>query len=106
MDVQLQEGLEINTIEMQKAARLLRAINHSLRQQILAVLHKNEKMTVTELYIDLRLEQSVASQHLAILRQAGVVTTQRRMKNVFYSVNYQRLHQLHMIAFNLITNNT
>jgi DNA-binding transcriptional ArsR family regulator len=51
-------------------------------------------MTVTEIYVKLRLEQSVASQHLAILRSAGVVKTERNGKFIYYSVNRSRVGQI------------
>lgn len=73
--------------EVRKAVLVLRAINHKLRQQILDLLEENQKMTVTDLYIKLRLEQSVASQHLAILRRAGVVATDRNGKFIYYRVD-------------------
>jgi DNA-binding transcriptional ArsR family regulator len=58
--------LKIDVLQLKKAALILRAINHKLRQQILKLIHQNGKMTVTEIYVKLRLEQSVASQHLAM----------------------------------------
>ena len=45
-------------------------------------------------YIKLRLEQSVASQHLAILRRAGVVATDRQGKFIYYSLDADRLNQI------------
>jgi len=51
-------------------------------------------MTVTSIYIKLRLEQSVASQHLAILRRAGVVITERQGKFIYYSLDQDRLTQI------------
>lgn len=65
--------LKLDLIGLKKSALILRAINHKLRQQIMKLINDNEKITVTEIYIQLRLEQSVASQHLAILRRAGFV---------------------------------
>lgn len=62
---------------------ILRALNHKLRQQILKLIDEHQKMTVTEIYVKLRLEQSVASQHLAILRRAGIVVTVREGKFIF-----------------------
>jgi DNA-binding transcriptional ArsR family regulator len=44
--------------------------------------------------VKLRLEQSVASQHLAILRRAGIVSTTRDGKFIHYSVNYARLAEV------------
>src|SRR5213592_3636942 len=87
--------LRIDVIQLKKAALILRAVNHKLRQQILKLIHQHEKMTVTEIYVKLRLEQSVASQHLAILCKAGFVSTLRDGKFIYYSVNHQRLEQVH-----------
>ena len=94
--------LKVDVIQLKKAALILRAINHKLRQQIMKLIHQNGKMTVTEIYVKLRLEQSVASQHLAILRNAGFVNTVRDGKFIFYSVNYERLDQVHGIVHELL----
>lgn len=80
--------------ELRKAVLVLRAINHKLRQRIIDLLEESETMTVTDIYIKLRLEQSVASQHLAILRRAGVVNTERQGKFINYSLNKDRLTQI------------
>jgi DNA-binding transcriptional ArsR family regulator len=64
------------------------------------LLDEHQKMTVTEIYVKLRLEQSVASQHLAILRRAGIVSTSRDGKFIFYSVNYNRLAEVGAICGN------
>jgi DNA-binding transcriptional ArsR family regulator len=94
--------LQIDTLLLRKAALIYRAINHPLRQQMLRLLHRKEKITVTELYVALRIEQSVASQHLAILRQAGLVSTDRKAKNVFYTVNHQQLDHLQKITRDIL----
>jgi DNA-binding transcriptional ArsR family regulator len=89
-------------LQLKKAALILRAINHKLRQQILKLIHQKDKITVTEIYVKLRLEQSVASQHLAILRKAGFVTTERDGKFIYYSVNSQRLQEVNRSAQDLL----
>jgi DNA-binding transcriptional ArsR family regulator len=94
--------LPIETLQIKKGALVFRAINHPLRRQMLELLHQNVRMTVTEVFIKLRLEQSVASQHLAILRKAAMVNTERQGKFIFYSVNYQRIKQVHQIAAEII----
>lgn len=73
------------------AAMTLRAINHKLRQQIIKLLEENKRMNVTDIYVKLRLEQSVASQHLAILRRANIVKTTREGKFIHYSLNNDRI---------------
>ena len=61
------QEIQLDYAELRKAVLVLRAINHKLRQRMIDLLEENERMTVTDIYIKLRLEQSVASQHLAIL---------------------------------------
>lgn len=96
------DELKIDPIQLKKAALIFRAINHKLRQQIIKFINQNGKITVTQIYVKLRLEQSVASQHLAILRKAGFVTTERDGKFIFYSVNHERLNEIHKVAYELL----
>jgi len=87
-------SVQLDYTELRKAVLVLRAVNHKLRQRIIDLLDSGETMTVTDIYIKLRLEQSVASQHLAILRRAGVVITERQGKFIYYSLNNERLEQI------------
>ena len=96
------EPLKVDLLNIKKAAMILRAVNHKLRQQILKQIDESGRITVTELYVKLRLEQSVASQHLAILRKAGFVKTFRDGKYIYYSVNTPRLEELNRIIEELL----
>ena len=87
---------------LKKAALVLRALNHKLRQQLLKLIEEEKKITVTEIYVRLRLEQSVASQHLAILRKAGIVNTERDGKFIFYTVNYKRIDEISQFVKDLV----
>lgn len=86
--------LIVDTLSVKKAALTLRAFNHKLRQQILKLIDAQEKVTVTEIYVKLRIEQSVASQHLAILRKADFVRTERNGKFIYYTINTDRMKDL------------
>ena len=97
------EPIKIDFLQVKKAAVTLRAINHKLRQQIMRLLEDQQRMTVTEIYVQLRLEQSVASQHLAILRRAGIVETFRDGKYISYSINAERLAQLNKQVLGIIS---
>ena len=94
--------LKVDLLHSKKAAMILRALNHKLRQQIVKLIDEQQKMTVTEIYVKLRLEQSVASQHLAILRRAGIVITTREGKFIFYTVDYNRLEQINLFVEQLV----
>lgn len=95
-------SININYHNVKKASLVLRALNHKLRQQILSLIETEKKITVTEIYVRLRLEQSVASQHLAIMRKAGVVTTQREGKYIYYLVNYKRIDELNQCVQEMV----
>jgi DNA-binding transcriptional ArsR family regulator len=94
--------LALETVQLKKAALIYRAINHKLRQQMMRLLHQNSKMIVTEIYKKLRIEQSVASQHLAILRKAQYVKTARDGKFIYYSVNLPMLKLAHKTATTML----
>lgn len=83
--------LSIQTTLLRKAIHTIRAVNHQLRMKMLQLMHQSGRLTVSELYERLDLQQSVASQHLAILRKEGFVHTRRAGKHIYYSVNYDRL---------------
>ncbi len=92
----------IDYLRIKKAALVLRALNHKLRQQIIKTINEHKRITVTELYVKLRLEQSVASQHLAILRKAEIVSTVREGKFIFYTINEERIVAINDFVKNLV----
>jgi DNA-binding transcriptional ArsR family regulator len=83
--------VKVEFVALKKGAVTLRALNHKLRQQIVKLIDENKRITVTEIFNKLHLEQSVASQHLAVLRRAGIVKTHRDGKYIYYSVNNSRI---------------
>lgn len=92
-DIVLKNGKDEIVIKggiLQSAALAVRAINHPLRKKIIDLLETNGEMVVTDIYVKLRTEQSVASQHLAILRNAGFVSTKRDGKFIHYKLNKER----------------
>lgn len=88
------EQVELDYLAVKSAAMTLRALNHKLRQQMIRLLIDNRIMNVTDIYFKLRLEQSVASQHLAILRRANIVITERDGKFIRYALNYGRIAEI------------
>ncbi|NMG66322.1 metalloregulator ArsR/SmtB family transcription factor [Azoarcus indigens] len=78
-------------IEM--AARALKAIAHPLRLKILCVLGEGE-VCVQDIVEAVGTSQSNISQHLAILRDKGVLQTRKDANRVYYRVGDQRTLQL------------
>ena len=53
-----ESSINVDYHSLKKAALVLRALNHKLRQQLLKLIEEEKKITVTEIYVRLRLEQS------------------------------------------------
>lgn len=87
--------LPIDAIGIKKAAGLIRAVNHPVRQAMLQIISRAGETTVTDLCLQLKLDQPTASSHLAVLRRAQVVTTRREGHRVVYAVCHNRLSVLH-----------
>jgi len=69
--------VDINNEKLQISSEVLRAVAHPLRLKILEFIDQNDMINVNKIYNSLNLEQSITSQHLRILRLAGLVTTER-----------------------------
>jgi DNA-binding transcriptional ArsR family regulator len=68
-----------------QASRLLRALSNENRLMLLCMLVEGEK-TVGELNESLPLSQSALSQHLAVLREEGMVSTRRAGQCIYYGL--------------------
>lgn len=68
-----------------EAARLLRALGNERRLMILCQLTGGER-SVGELQPHVGLSQSALSQHLAVLREEGVVATRREGQTIWYRI--------------------
>ncbi len=71
---------------LETATEVLRAVAHPHRLLIIEMLHQQKSMNVTEVYERLGIEQAVASHHLRILKDRGVVQVRRDGKNSNYSL--------------------
>lgn len=88
----------INQEAFKKAKAITRAaLGSNIRTEIIDMLEKSGEADVTSIYVRMKLEQSVASQHLAILRRENLVTTRRDGKQVFYSVNKEEIEKINAI---------
>lgn len=82
-----------NKNDYQQIADLLRAMAHPLRLQMLLGLCQNE-CNVNKVWQRLNISQPLASQHLNRMRRAGLVTTERRGKEICYNVTDVRVRAI------------
>ncbi len=79
-------------------SELCKTLANAKRQMILGSLRADE-LTVSELQERTGIPQATLSQHLSILRSAGVVRTRRDGNRVYYAITNPKIIQ----AFDLIT---
>jgi len=79
--------------DIQQAAQAIKAIAHPLRLKILCVLNDQE-ISVQDIVDQVGTSQSNISQHLAILRDKGVLATRKDANRVYYRIGDLRTLKL------------
>lgn len=77
-------------------SELLKALSHPKRLEVIHLL-RDKNLSVTQIQRMLDLPQANLSQHLQVLRQAGVVATEKKGKRIFYRLvhkNFARASDL------------
>ncbi|KPK39583.1 MAG: ArsR family transcriptional regulator [Gammaproteobacteria bacterium SG8_47] len=77
-------------------AKVLKAIAHPLRLKLLCRL-RDQELTVQELVSQSGASQSNVSQHLALLRHKGIVSTRRDASRIYYRIGDPKLLALIMM---------
>lgn len=80
--------------KLENASSKLRAMAHPMRIAILELLHNDKKLSVTDIYKKLKIEQAAASHHLNILKNKGVLVSQRDGKKIYYALKSEVLTEI------------
>jgi ArsR family transcriptional regulator len=88
--------LELSGLQRQatEAAAMLKLLSNESRLLVLCHLVERSELTVGELVERIGLSQSALSQHLAKLREDGLVATRKEAQNVFYRISDPRAEQI------------
>lgn len=68
-------------------AKKLKAVGHPIRLRLLCLIAREEDPCVSDLWQCLEQPQPVISQHLAILKQAGIVSAEVQKTKRVYSIS-------------------
>ncbi len=79
--------------DIERASRSLKAMSHPLRLKILCTLG-DEEVSVQEIVEHVGTSQSNISQHLAILRDKGILASRKDANRVYYRVSDSRTLKL------------
>lgn len=86
-------GKTMKTKQITDSALMLKAVANEKRLQILFAVAGKE-MNVGEIEKLVNLSQSALSQHLAVLRAAGIVSTRRDAQTIFYKLKDTKVREL------------
>ena len=82
-----------NNEKLHYSSELMRALAHPLRLRILEFIDRQGAINVNKIYNTLNIEQSITSQHLKILKMAGVVHAEKHGKFVTYEIDYEVINR-------------
>lgn len=71
-------------------AEMCKVFSNSTRLEILNLL-RDKEMSVTELIEKTKLSQANISQHLSIMKSKGIVTSNRKGKNIYYKLTNPKI---------------
>ena len=75
-------------------SKLAKAIGHPARVRILRLLSRKEARVCSQIVDELPLAQSTVSEHLRILKEAGLVRSTQDGPRVGYCINFDTLRRL------------
>ncbi len=85
---------KVNIRKIDYLKTLCTAIDNHLRKRIIITLY-SKKMTVTQIYNKLKLEQAVTSVQLSILKKSGIVKMHKKGKYHIYYINKDLIKKLY-----------
>lgn len=83
-------------------AEIFKTMGHPIRIRVLELLGDREH-SVGQMLPELGVEAANLSQHLAVLRRAGLVSTRREASTVFYALNSPQVAELLAVARRILT---
>lgn len=87
----------------ERKADLFKGLAHPYRIRVLEILSARPDASVATMIEDTGLESSHLSQHLAVLRKYGLVTSRREGTSVHYRLAYPQVADLLRISRSLLT---
>ncbi len=90
IDLKALEGAEAD----EELAKLAKALGHPVRVRILRMLSRKEARVCSQIVDELPLAQSTVSEHLRILKEAGLVRSSQDGPRVGYCIDFNGLRRL------------
>lgn len=78
----------------EQAALFLRMLGNEQRLHVLCLLLEHEELSVSQLLDHVPLSQSALSQHLARMREEGLVNTRRASQMIYYRIGDSKVERI------------
>ena len=88
----LQERLSAQ--KLLTAVNMLKVIAHPVRLAIVDLLSKHKSLTVIEIQDLLHIEQAIASQHLTLMQDKGILLSQREGRYKYFSLKFPHMKNI------------
>lgn len=89
----LEKGTD-NEQQLQVAVRTMAQLSHPQRLRVLCLLVEEGELSVAELLERVPLSASALSQHLAKMREEGLLSYRREHKNIIYSIQRDDIREI------------
>lgn len=81
------EAISVTAAELTSYAGKLKVLGHPMRLKLLCMIAREEEPCVSELWTCLDQPQPVVSQHLAVLKEKGIVQSEVKGNKRIYSIS-------------------
>ncbi len=80
------QSISVTAEQLELYARKLKVLGHPMRLKLLCMIAREEEPCVSELWVCLEQPQPVVSQHLAVLKDKGIVESEVKGNKRIYSI--------------------
>lgn len=84
----------VDNVKLVSAINMMKVISHPVRLAILDLLTEKKRMTVLEIQEALNLEQAIASQHITLMEDKGVLLSEKVSRNKFVSLRFPKMKNI------------
>jgi DNA-binding transcriptional ArsR family regulator len=92
--------------EWRDASRIFIALGDEQRQRILLTFEPGERLNVTQIVSSSTLSRTAVSHHLKVLRQAGVLQSEKIGKEVYFWIDKENIAETLQNVLDYVRNNT
>ncbi|TAE15882.1 MAG: ArsR family transcriptional regulator [Bacteroidetes bacterium] len=84
----------VDSAKLTSALQMLKVIAHPVRLAVVDLLTEHKKLTVLQIQEALSLEQAIASQHITLMEDKGVLLSEKVGRNKYISLRFPKMKNI------------